>query len=94
MPRPCKPKTIRGRPNSNYFKPAGIPLKDLQETILNLEEFETIRLKDFLGLDQTSCAEKMNTSQPTFHRALTNARQKIADAIVNGKAIKITKDKE
>jgi len=89
MPRPCKQRRVRGRPNSSYFKPAGIRITELEETLLRADEFEAIRLKDSLSLDQNNCAEKMEVSQPTFHRLLNSARRKIADAIVNGKAIKI-----
>ena len=46
-------------------------------------------MKDFLGIDQETSAKKMDISQPTFHRLILSARKKIADAIVNGKAIKI-----
>ena len=42
-----------------------------------------------LGLEQEAAAKKMNISQPTFHRLVLDARKKLADAIVNGKAIKI-----
>lgn len=89
MPRPHKMRRIRGNPNSHYFKPAGIPKCDLQESILRKDEFEAVRLKDYEGLDQTDCAKKMDVSQSTFHRLILSARKKIADAIVNGKSIKI-----
>jgi predicted DNA-binding protein (UPF0251 family)/DNA-directed RNA polymerase subunit RPC12/RpoP len=72
-----------------YFKPAGIRIVDLEESILAVDEFEAVRLKDLLGLEQEEAARKMNISQPTFHRLVLSARRKIADAIVNGKAIKI-----
>ena len=89
MPRPCKRRRIMGRPNSSYFKPAGIRKRELEESLLTIAEFEAIRLKDMLNLEQNECAEKMNISQPTFHRIILSARKKMADAIVNGKAIKI-----
>ena len=89
MPRPRKNRRIRGNPNSNYFKPAGIPKFELDEIILSKAEFEAIRLKDLKELDQNNSAKKMEVSQPTFHRLLISARKKIADAIVNGKAIKL-----
>jgi predicted DNA-binding protein (UPF0251 family) len=76
-------------PGTTYFKPAGIPVKDLDESILTVDESEALRLKDFLGMDQAEAAEKMGVSQPTFHRVILSARKKVADAIVNGKAIKI-----
>lgn len=93
MPRPHKRRRIRGEPNTSYFKPQGIRKIELDEIILATDEFEAIRLKDFLGLDQKECAEKMNISQPTFHRLIISSRKKVADAIVNGKAIKINGEK-
>lgn len=76
------------QPNFDYFNPMG-RLIDLGEVILKVEEFESIRLKDHLQLDQRDAAEKMNVSQPTFHRILNEARRKIAEALVDGKAIRI-----
>ncbi len=61
----------------------------LEESILMVDEFEAVRLKDLLGLEQEVAAKKMNISQPTFHRLVLSARKKIADALVEGKAIKI-----
>lgn len=89
MPRPCRRRRVGGNPNSNYFKPAGIRIIELQEVVLAMDEFEALRLKDFQDLDQDTAAEKMNISQPTFHRILLSARKKVSDAIINGKAIKI-----
>ena len=80
-----------GKPNSSYFKPAGIRMSELVETELSLPEFEAIRLIDFEGTSQTEAGEKMHVSQSTLSRVLSNSRKKIADAIVNGKAIKIEK---
>ena len=54
-----------------------------------MEETEAIRLKDIEDLDQAACAERMNVSRPTVQRILESARKKIADALLNGKAIKI-----
>ena len=89
MPRPCKRRRVGRRPDSTYFKPAGKGLSELEEITLNIDEFEALRLKDLNELDQIECAQKMDISQPTFHRIINNARRKIADAIINGKAIKI-----
>jgi predicted DNA-binding protein (UPF0251 family) len=61
----------------------------LDEVCLSIEEAEAIRLKDLEDLDQEQCAEKMNISRPTFQRVLEAARRKIADALLNGKAIRI-----
>jgi len=76
-------------PGLTYFKPAGIRLVDLKESVLTVDEFEALRLKDLEGLEQETAAGRMAVSQPTFHRILSSARKKIADAIVNGKAIRI-----
>ncbi len=89
MPRPRLRRRVRNFPDVTYFKPRGIRLRHLEEVILTVSEFEAIRLKDFEQLDQEEAAKKMNVSQPTFHRLILSARQKIAEAIVKGKAIKI-----
>ncbi|MGB9748550.1 MAG: DUF134 domain-containing protein [Candidatus Woesearchaeota archaeon] len=89
MVRPEKCRCVSFNPEITYFKPAGISLSVLEEINLNVEEFEAIRLKDFEGLEQKDCAERMKISQPTFNRILLSARKKIADALTNGKAIRI-----
>ncbi len=89
MPRPRLCRRVGFQPNVTYFKPAGIRKIDMEESILAVDEFEAVRLKDLEGLGQGDCAKKMDISQPTFHRLILSARKKIADAIVNGKAIKI-----
>ena len=76
-------------PQITYFKPAGIPLARLQEVCLSVEEAEAIRLKDLEGLEQEGCAQRMNISRTTFARVLNSARQKMADALLSGKAIRI-----
>lgn len=76
-------------PEITYFKPAGIPLTRLQEVCLSVEEAEAIRLKDLEKLEQEECAQRMNISRTTFARVLGPARQKIADALLSGKAIRI-----
>ena len=76
-------------PEVTYFKPAGIPLRTLEEVCLSVEEAEAIRLNDLEGLEQEECAQRMNISRPTFHRVLGAGRRKLADALLNGKAIRI-----
>jgi predicted DNA-binding protein (UPF0251 family)/predicted Fe-Mo cluster-binding NifX family protein len=89
MTRPKKCCRIAFMPGVNYFKPAGIPIRFLEEVRLSYEETEAIRLKDIEGLDQSGCAERMNVSRPTAQRIIESARKKIADALLNGKAIRI-----
>ena len=76
-------------PQVTYFKPAGVPTRLLERVALSVEELEAIRLKDVEGLQQKECAERMRISRPTFHRVLESARQKVADALINGKAVRI-----
>src|SRR4030043_419047 len=89
MPRPMKCRRVGSVPTVNYFKPAGVPLRMLDEVCLTVEEVEAVRLKDLEGLEQEECAEKMNISRPTFQRVLGSARRKVADALLNGKAMRI-----
>jgi uncharacterized protein len=91
MPRPCKLRRIRGRPNASYFKPAGTRMIDLEEITLNLSEFEAVRLIDLEETSQEKAAQQMQISQPTLSRILKSARKKLSDAIIKGKAIKIEK---
>ena len=89
MPRPPKWRRVGFIPEVTFFKPAGIPLADLEEIRLSVEEAEAIRLRDLEGLEQEVCAQKMLISRPTFHRVLGSARKHLADALLNGKAIRI-----
>jgi uncharacterized protein len=89
MVRPSLCRRVSFNPNVTYFKPRGVPLSNLNEISLKIEEIEAIRLKDLEGISQEKCAKKMKISQPTFHRLVISARKKISEAIIKGKAIKI-----
>lgn len=89
MPRPTTWRRVGFVPEITYFKPAGVPLRSLDEARLSIEEAEAIRLKDLEGLDQEECARMMRISRPTFQRVLRSARKTLADALLNGKAIRI-----
>jgi predicted DNA-binding protein (UPF0251 family) len=80
-----------GSPQVFYFKPQGIPLRELEEITLMPDEFEAINLYTIEEMEQTEAAQKMGISQPTFARILQRAYKKIAQAIVYGKAIRIEK---
>lgn len=87
MPRPKRKRTIMNPPVMEGFKPFGIPMTVLEPVILLFEEYESIRLSDYVGLTQEQSAEKMNVSRPTFTRIYEKARRSIAEAFVEGKAI-------
>jgi uncharacterized protein len=89
MSRPFKCRRIGYLPEVTIFKPAGVPLRELEVINLSYEEVEAIRLKDLEGLEQKPAAEKMNVSRPTFQRILFSARKKLAAALLGGKAIRI-----
>jgi predicted DNA-binding protein (UPF0251 family) len=89
MPRPRNFRRVGCLPQSNYYKPRGIPLSVLEHVNLTFDELEAIRLADLEGLYQEQAAEKMNVSRQTFGRIVESARKKIADALVNGKALSI-----
>ena len=89
MPRPKCCRQVCGVPDKNYFKPRGIPISNLEEVVLNLDEFEAIRLADYEQLYQENAAARMNISRQTFGRIIEAAHKKIADVLMNGKALKI-----
>ena len=89
MARPRNCRRVGSMPGSNYYKPRGIPLSMLEEVILSVDEFEAIRLADLEGLYQEEAAERMNVSRQTFGRIVEMARRKVAEALVEGKALKI-----
>jgi len=80
-------------PKADLFKPRGIPISDLEQVGLDADELEALRLADLLGLNQREAGRVMEVSRPTFGRILGRARRKIADALVNGKAIQIGKSR-
>ncbi len=89
MPRPLCPRRISHRPPATYFKPAGVPLRDLVEIELAADELEAIRLADHEDLYNTQGAQRMGVSRQTFDRILTRARRKIAGALVQGRALRV-----
>ena len=88
-----RPKTLRRigqKPSVTYYKPQGIPLKNLAEVVLSVEGFEALRLVDFNGFDQAKAAEKMGISKATFCRILSEAHKIVATALTQGHALRIT----
>ncbi|SDU56936.1 DUF134 domain-containing protein [Desulfobacula phenolica] len=88
MPRPKRPRYIQSHPDIQGFTPDGISHNG--ETVLSIEEFEAIRLSDYMGLDQSRAAEQMNVSRQTFGRILKQARYNLSEALVTGKRLKVT----
>ena len=76
-------------PDVNYYEPKGIPCSLREEVNVSLDELESVKLADFDGLYQEVAAARMNISRQTFGRIIVSAHQKIADALLHGKALKI-----
>ena len=87
--RPKKTRWIKCAPGERCFKPMCKPLSRLESVCLSLDEFEAVRLADLEGLKQADAAKRIKISRPTFSRIISSAHKKIADGLVNIKAIKI-----
>jgi predicted DNA-binding protein (UPF0251 family) len=87
MARPISPRNIAGRPVARLFKPGGVPA--LAQIPLGLDEFEAVRLADLEQLEHATAARRMGVSRQTFGRVLARARQKLAQALVLGHALRI-----
>ena len=87
--RPKKIRWVKCEPGEKCFRPQCKPLSKLEGVFLTLDEFEAVRLADFEGLKQEEAAKRLKISRPTFSRIIAFAHNKIADAFVNIKAIKI-----
>ena len=89
MARPVKKRRVGCNPEANYFKPRGIPVADLDEVVLTMDELEAIRLADLEECYQEAAAQQMEVSRQTFGNIIKSAHKKIAAALVQGKALKI-----
>jgi predicted DNA-binding protein (UPF0251 family) len=89
MPRTKCRRAIQFSAEVTYFKPAGIPLRILDDVVIEADEMEAIRLADLENMYQEDAAKAMEISRQTFGRIIASARKKIADALVNGKAIRV-----
>lgn len=87
MPRPRRFRRISQDPQIRCFKPEKEDMDNLNPVELNIDEFEALRLRDYLDVQQKKSAESMGISQPTFHRTLVSARKKISQALIEGKRI-------
>lgn len=87
--RPKKTRWVKCLPGERCFKPICKPLSKLKCICLTLDEFEALRLADLGGLKQVDAAKRLKISRPTFSRIAASAHKKIADGLVNIKAIRI-----
>jgi predicted DNA-binding protein (UPF0251 family) len=89
MPRPRKHRRVWHEPLPAIFKPIGVPLRHLETITLLHEELEALRLTDLEERYQEDAAEQMGVSRSTLQRIVTEARRKVAQALVDGNALQI-----
>lgn len=89
MPRPRKCRWVQNKPPIAYFKPRGVPLRELTEVNLTVEGCEALRLADLEGLNHQEAAGRMKVSRHTFGRVLAEGRRAVAEAVVLGRALRI-----
>ncbi len=89
MPRPPEKRRVQSPPPCAFFKPAGIRAVALEEVRLTVDEYEVLRLIDYEGAYQEQAAQAMGVSRQTVGRIAESARRKVADALVNAKALRI-----
>lgn len=86
MPRPKRIRKVTNPPHFKGFRPIGLP-EESHSVVLNFEEYEAIRLSDYLLMGQMEAARTMHISRPTFTRIYESARRKVAQAFCEGKPI-------
>ena len=89
VPRPSSCRLVSGTPRAVFFKPAGVPTRELTEVVMSLDEFEAIRLADGDGLYQEEAAGRMGISRTTFARILGSAHRKVAEVLAGGMCLRL-----
>jgi uncharacterized protein len=89
MPRPKQCRRVCLSPDCTYFKPAGVPTSTLEEVVVAVDELEAMRWVDVEGLYYEQAAEQMDVSRRTFGRIIDSARKKVAQALIQGMALRI-----
>jgi len=89
MARPQKNRLVKIDPEISYFKPRGVPMINLEQVQLTVDELEALRLADFLRMSHEDAGKQMGVSRATFGRIVEQARKTVADALIHGKAINV-----
>ena len=84
------PRWVSNVPETTFFNPAGVPRDDMRVVVVTVVEVEALRLVDIEGLTQEEAAMEMGVSRRTFWNDLMEARRKVAYALSNGCAIRIS----
>lgn len=89
MPRPIKGRNVCDLPRNASFGPLGQHSRQNGEIIMTVDEYESIRLIDEVGLTQEECAQQMSVARTTVQSIYARARKKLAHSLVNGVALTI-----
>lgn len=89
MPRPRKCRRICFLPENDRFGPLEPKKEDLEPVILNLDEYEALRLIDLLDFTQEECALQMDVARTTVQAMYNLARKKLATALMQGRPLHI-----
>lgn len=87
MPRPRKHRRCRQFDGDRVFKPRSIPMADLAQVRLGLDELEAMRLCDLDALEQEAAGRRMGVSRGTIQRLLQSGRAKVLRALVDSSAL-------
>lgn len=88
MARPIRCRRICTEPAYDRFKPDEILTGE--QITMTVDEYEAIRLIDLEKCTHAQCARQMGISRTTVTEIYETARYKLADSIVNGKALCIS----
>ena len=88
MPRPKKLRMVCQLPQNGGFVPERM-CHEKTAIVMSVDEYETIRLIDKEGFSQEDCGNYMEIARTTVQQIYTNARKKMAIALVEGRALKI-----
>lgn len=88
MPRPRILRNVHALPKCKTFGPLNYD-DDVNIVMMTIEEYETIRLIDDLGLNQSECADELGVGRTTAQRIYNNARKKISECLVHGNILQI-----
>lgn len=88
MARPSKPKRVCREPRCRQFFGEAGRRGDFH-IAMTVEEYETIRLIDYLGKNQEECASSMGVGRATVQMLYAEARKKLARFLVEGTGLVI-----
>ena len=87
MPRSAKCRRVCQMPTHCRFSPERPAHREAVE--LTVEEYEALRLMDYLGLNQKEAAAQMGVARTTVQRIYAQARRKLAVFLVEGRPLQI-----